>query len=152
VSVTNATTNIVGPSATAPADSLQAEQVYQLEWYFTFLHTAAATPTVIIELLIGGVVATLTITPISTAATYSGRGESTFTIRSAGAGGTAIGSILAQIMDTTQARDWGGAIVGTSTVAVNTTISNNVQIRMRMGSAVSGNTLTISQGWIKRLN
>ena len=152
-SVTNATTNLVGASATAPANSLQPEQVYSLEWYFTYLHTAASTPSLIFELLIGGaVLATQTVTPVSVAGTYAGRVQTTFTVRTGGTSGTVVGAIIAQLMGTTQATDWGGGIVGTSPTAVNTTVSNVVKARMRMGSAVAGNTLTISQGWIERRN
>lgn len=152
--VSNSTADIDGPVATAPANTLKAEQVYRLTWYFSCLHTAALTPTVIAELVIGGSpVATLTLTPLLTlGATFAGRGEATFTVRSDGAAGSVVGAIIAQLLGTTQGAMWGGGLVGNSPVALDTTVSNLVQIRMRMGTAVAANALTISQGWLDRLN
>jgi hypothetical protein len=151
-SASAATTNLVGASFTAPANTLRAGEVYLLRCAFTFLHTAATTPTLTVELAIGGtVVASAALTPVAAAATFHGFLEAYFTVRSTGSGGTVMAAIHCQAQGLTQANDWGGGQVDVAADTVNTTIARLVELRMRMTTAVAGTTLTISQGWPERV-
>jgi hypothetical protein len=147
-----AVTNLVGASFSAPPGSLRVGEVYLLRCAFTFLHTAAATPTLTVELVAGGVVvASAVLTPISVATTFSGWAEAYFTVRSIGASDTIMPAIHCQAQGLTQANDWGGGVVDVAADTVSDASALLFQLRMRMTTAVAGNTLTISQGWPERV-
>jgi hypothetical protein len=150
---TAATTNLVAASLNAPADFFRAGQVWRATAWFTFLHTAAATPTLTAELAVGGsAVISFALTPIATAATYHGKAEAVFTVRSVGAAGSLMSSVaIAPLGGTTQAADQGGAQVDVSPDTFNTTIARLIELRMRMTTGVAGNTLTVSQGYWEKV-
>ncbi len=152
--VTNATTNIIGATLPNPANFLKVGQVWLLAAPVAFLHTAAVSPTVIFELVYGATViaAVPTITPVGTAGTFSGIVEGTFTVRTLGATGTVMGYAEARVFGLQTANTWGGgALCQTTATTVDTTATNAIVLRARMGSAVASNTLTFSQGWVQRL-
>ena len=149
---TAAVTNLTAASWTQPANRFEAGQVWKLSGRYTYLHTAAATPTLTLEMVVGGaVVCSAVVTPISVAATFHGVVEAYFTVRTIGATGTIMPSVHLYAQGLTQANEWGGSQVDTATDTIDTTISRLVELRMRMTTAGASNTLTISQGWVEKL-
>lgn len=121
-----------------------------LSGWYSFLHTAAATPTLTAEVVVAGVVrATAILTPVSAAATFSGRIDGVITVRTTGAGGTAMAQVHFDANHSAVNSIDGS--VNTATFAINTTIANSVELRVRMTTAVVGNTLTVTNGAIERL-
>lgn len=152
--VTNATTNIVGATLPNPANFLRVGQVWKFCATFQFVHTAAAAPTVIVELAYGAtVIATFpAIQPVSMAATYHGLLEAYMTVRTAGAAGSVIAYVDARSPGLVVTNAFsGGAACNIAPTTVDTTVVNAITLRMRMGSAVAANTLTMPQGWCERL-
>lgn len=149
---TNATTNLsLGGSYSVPANTARQGTIYQPHGHYVFDHTAAVTPTLIFETLINGVVVdTITLTPVASAGTYSGWFTATIRFLTVGAGGTAMVSWI-QGNTFESGLDQITPSFTTTTVAVNTTLARTIETRMRMGSAVASNTLTVIQGWIARL-
>lgn len=118
--------------------------------WFTYLHTAAATPTLTFELAVAGTaVVALVVTPVATASTYHGCAECVFTVRTVGAGGTLMGAIQvdAPLLTTPVVP----AQVDTTADTIDTTIARLVEFRCRMTTAVASNTLTLAQGYCERL-
>lgn len=150
---TNATTNLVGASLSAPANFFRVGQVWRATAWWTYLHTAAATPTLTCELAVAGsAVLALVVTPVATAATYHGKTEAVFTVRSLGAAGSLCGALRCYSRGLSIANaDGGHAQVDTSTDALDTTIARLLELRMRMTTAVASNTLTLSQGYFERV-
>lgn len=150
---TNATTNLSVCSSTIPANSLRVGSVYRMRGYFVFVHTAASTPTITIEVLINAaVVETLIVTPIATAATYRGRIEALMTCRTTGSGGTVMVTIESISTAGSNASNQMAGTTGTATDAINTTVSRSLELRMRMTTAVASNTLTVIQGLMEKVN
>lgn len=149
---TAATTNLVGAGWTALAGTLAANQVWRLKLWFTYLHTAAATPTLTFELAVDGVaVLTVVVTPVSTANTFHGSAECEFTVRTSGTTGTIMGALHVQSHGLTLANAGGNnAQVDVATDTINTTGDRLIQLRCRMTTAVASNTLTVSQGFVAR--
>lgn len=148
---TNATTNLSCGSYTIPANTAREGTLYRLHGQYVFVHTAAATPTLTFEVLINGsVVETVVLTPVASAATYTGWFTATIRFLTVGAGGTAMVTWV-------QNNDYESGVDGytssptTGTDAVNTTLSRSIELRMRMTTAVASNTLTVTQGYIERL-
>lgn len=150
---TAAVTNLVGASITFPANRLSVGQVWKFRAHFTYLHAAATTPTLTIELAVAGVsIAAAVATPVATATTFHGYIEGYFTVRSLGVSGTVMASVHCVSQGMTLANAAGGAqLVDTTADTVDTTVSRLFELRMRMTTAVASNTLTISQGWCERL-
>jgi hypothetical protein len=150
---TNATTNLSFGSFTIPANTLRVGSVYKITGYYVYTHTAAATPTLTLELLLAGaVVATVVCTPIATATDFSGRVEAWVTVRTVGAGGTAMTCVRhdSNVADPTIAQHSEGS-TGIATTAIDTTAAIALTARIRMTTAVASNTLTVPQGFIERL-
>lgn len=151
-SASAATTNLSCGTFTLPAGDMRVQGVYLFLAFFTFLHTAAATPTLTLELLVNGVVVdTAVVTPQSQATTYAGRAYGMVTVRTTGSTGTI------------QANCWiesslaaAGALsdgsTSTATDTVDTTVARSVEMRIRMTTGVASNTLTVTQGAIFKLN
>jgi hypothetical protein len=150
---TNAATNLVGASLTAPANFLKAGQVWRLTFWFTFLHTAAATPTLTFELAVAGVaIVALVVTPVATAGTYHGKAVAEFTVRSVGASGALAAALQVSSHRLTAANAGADpAQVDIATDAIDTTVSRLIELRARMTTAVAGNTLTIPLGYPERV-
>ncbi len=151
--MTALTTNLVGASLNAPANFLKAGQVWAFRSPFTFLHTAAATPTLTVELAVAGVaIVAAVVTPVATAATFHGLLEAFFTVRAVGVAGSVCGAVFVRSHGLTLANAGADpAQVDTTPDAIDTTIARLVELRARMTTAVASNTLTLSQGWVERL-
>lgn len=149
---TNATTNLTCSSYTIPAQLPDVETAYRLNGWFVFDHTAAATPTLTAELLIAGaVVESAVMTPVATAFDWNGKLEALIVFRTTGAGGTVKGDVM---FLTSAGINQANCLIGnrgTTTDAINTTIANAVELRVRMTTAVASNTLTVVQGYVERL-
>lgn len=150
---TAAVTNLVCATLPAPANFLKVGQVWSLQGLFTYLHTAATTPTLTFDLTVGGVpITSLIVTPVATAGTYHGRICAIFTVRSVGAPGTLMTALQLYSHGLTAASAGAApAQVDTATDAITTTSANTIALQARMTTAVASNTLTISQGWVERL-
>ncbi len=150
---TNATTNLVGATWNAPANAMKVGQVWRGTLWFTFLHTAAATPLLTAELAVGGAtVLQQSITPVSTAGTFHGKLECVFTVRSSGAAGSVMAAMALRAQGLMLANAGANpSVVDTTADAVDTTIARLIELRMRMQTAVASNTLTISQGYFERV-
>lgn len=149
---TNATTNLVGATYNAPAGALQIGHVYKALSLGQFVHTAAATPTITVEVAVAGVaLRTFVVTPPSVAATFQLAIEAWFTVRTLGASGTIIvgGRALFLPPSGVQA-PFGAADLATGPAIVNTTIARLFELRARMTTAVASNTLTLAQGYWAR--
>lgn len=149
---TNATTNLSCTGApNILAGSTVVGSTFVPKGWFSFLHTAAATPTITAEVLVNAaVVATAILSPVSTAATFGGKVEGIVTIRTTGAGGTAMAQVgfdnnffLANTIDNS---------VNTATFAIDTTVARSLELRIRMTTAVAANTLTVTNGYIERIS
>lgn len=153
LTATAAVTNLVGAALPAPANFLKVGQVWGFYFPFTFLHTAAATPTLTLELALQGVVQLAqVVTPVAVAATYHGFCRAYLTIRAIGASGNFMPSIHLESHGLTLAN--AGATptqVAASPTGIDTTIARLIELRLRMTTAVASNTLTVSQGWVQRL-
>lgn len=150
---TNAATNLTCCSMTIPAGKLRVGSVYRFLGYFVAVKVGGtALPTYTCELLINAVVvASFVITPVATAATYTGTIIGWMTVRSIGAGGTAMCHIQTQNdVGATIASQLGGNN-GTTTVAIDTTVARTVEMRMRMTTAVASNVLTVTQGFPEKV-
>jgi hypothetical protein len=147
---TNATTNLsCTGSQTLPANSSSVGSTLKAEGWYSYLHTAAATPTLTAELVVNAaVVATAILTPVSAAATFAGTVQAVLTIRTTGAGGTAIAQV--QFVETHAAVNSVDGSVVTATFAIDTTVARTVELRIRMTTAVASNTLTVTNGFIVR--
>jgi uncharacterized transporter YbjL len=146
-------TNLVAAALLAPANFLRLGQVWRATAWFTFLHTAAATPTLTAELAVAGsAVISFALTPIATAATYHGKAECVFTVRSAGAAGSLMAAVtICPLGGATQAADQGGAQVDIAPDTIDTTQARLIEFRLRMTTGVAGNTLTVSQGYFEKV-
>jgi hypothetical protein len=150
---TNAATNLsCGGSFTVPADTWRAGTLYRFTGYGVFVHTAAATPTITIELLINGAVVTGTVlTPIATAATYTLDIVGYIRCQTVGAGGTVVVAVSTNNTLTAVIAEQVGGTTGTGTTAIDTTVDRTIEMRCRMTTAVASNTLTVVQGFVERL-
>jgi hypothetical protein len=151
VAATNATTNLSCGSFTVPANNFSTGLSFDLEGQYVFVHTAATTPTITHELVVGGtVLQTLVVTPDATAATFQGRVRGTVVCRSTGSSGAFMGSMW---VDANYPTGYAAGVVGTtgtSTGARDTTTALAVELRVRMTTAVASNTLTVIMGYVQR--
>lgn len=148
---TNATTNLSCGVFTIPANFNRVQSVYRFLAFFTFLHTAASTPTLTLELLVNGsVVDSCVVTPIATATTFDGRACGLITIRTIGAGGTLQANCW--IDGNVSLKTAAAGSTSTATDAIDTTVSRSIEMRIRMTTAVASNTLTVTQGIIEKVN
>ena len=150
---TAATTDLTVTSGTIPANSMSAGTVYRLTGYYVFVHTAAATPTLTAELLINGsAVETVVLTPVATAATYSGQLTATITCRTTGGSGTVMCTLMneSNAGATAVSEQIGSTATGTDTV--DTTVDRSFELRIRMTTGVASNALTVIQGMTERFN
>lgn len=149
---TNSASNMSFTVHTVEANDWNAGTLFRLSGHFLFEHTAAATPTLTAELLVGGsVVETAVLTPFSTALTYAGKVEAIVCCRSTGSPGTMKTDLQFHASAGVNSHQ---ALVGSLTVANNnltTTVSRELRLRIRMTTAVASNTLTVVQGYTERL-
>jgi hypothetical protein len=152
VVTTNSTANLSGGSFTIPANTLRVGSLYRVTLWFLYDHSAAATPTLTTELLVGGaVVESAVMVPVSVAFNWNGKVEAIFCCRTIGAAGTQKSDL---IFTSSSASDYQNALSGsrnTATTAIDTTAAQTLQLRIRMTTAVAANTLTVLQGYTERL-
>jgi hypothetical protein len=150
---TNAITNITITSISPNANAWEAGTIYKLEGYFVYAHTAAATPTITLDLLVdGATVTSLVMTPVSVAASYGARVEARVVCRTTGVGGTAMCSLncVNNFGATLSDSNCFSSLTGTS--AMDTTGAVALLLRVRMTTAVASNTLTVIEGSASRLS
>jgi hypothetical protein len=150
---TAAVTNLVGATLNMPAGRFAVGQVWRLRAHFTYLHAAATTPTLTVELAVAGTaIVAAVVTPVATATTFHGVIEGYFTVRTLGAAGTVMGSVHCTSHGLTLANAGSDvAQVDTTADTIDTTIAWLVELRVRMTTAVASNTLTLSQGWCEKV-
>ncbi len=149
---TNAVTNLTIETFTVPANTARVGTLYRFTGWFQFLHTAALTPTLTIELLLdGGVIETFIVSPIATAATWNGKVEAMVCFRSIGAGGTIKSDVQCTTSVGVNQANCAFGSTSTGTDAIDTTADRVLLLRIRMTTAVASNTLTVVQGFIERL-
>lgn len=147
-----ATTNLSCCTFTHQAGSLRVGSTFLYTGWYVYTHTAAATPTLTAELLINGaVVSACILTPQTLAATFTGKIEAIFTVRSIGAGGTVMLQMLNGSPAQVQASTVAGGSNDTATDAIDTTVSRSSELRIRMTTAVASNTLTVTNGYVQKL-
>lgn len=138
-------------SQNIPANSTIVGSTFILRGWFSFLHLAATTPTITAQLAVNGAtVASAILTPIATAGTFSGAIDGVLTIRTTGAGGTAMPQVHFD-------QNFGGVgtidgSVLTAAVGFDTTIIRSLELRIFMTTAIAGNTLTVTNGYIQRIS
>ncbi len=146
---TAATTVLVGPTWTMPANLATVGMVIRLKMFYRFVRTTGA-PSITYNLNIAGSsVATYVGPTLSSAVTSGGMLEGTITILSIGSGGTLMSGFVG-VND--HGSTTGGNVpqlVNITATAINTTISNLLSMDMKMTTAVAGNTLTISQAYVE---
>lgn len=148
---TNAVTDLSCCTFTYVGGSGVVGTTFTFQGWYSFLHTAAATPTLTAEIVVNGaVVATAILTPVSAAATFSGRIDGILTIRTTGAGGTAMAQVHFDANHSAVNSVDGS--VNTATFAIDTTVNRTLQLRVRMTTAVAANTVTVTNGLIDRLS
>jgi len=151
VGATGASTNLSCCASTINANTAVVREVFELEGWFRFIHTAAATPTLTLELLINGAVICSCVTiPPSTANTYHGTVRGVFTVRAIGAGGSVMAAVALDGYGATQAHQFGGATVDIATDAVDFSQNRSAELRVRMTTAVTANSLDVTQGHMRR--
>lgn len=144
VAIANSETLVT--SYSAAADELLAGTTFYVKAYATQAGANAATPTVRVRIgtstLAGNIAATLTGIAGSTAG--SSMFEGIVTIRSTGAGGSAIGSLEQTKSGTATTFN-----VPTATVAVNTTVLNLIELTFISGNG--SNTYTFQEAVIQKV-
>lgn len=147
---TNATTILTGATWTMPANLATAGMVIRLRCNYRFVKTVAP-PTLTCNLNVAGAsVASFVISSVSSGTTSAGYIEGYITIRTIGGVGTLMSGLNGNNNHgITNATNWNPTSTNIATSAINTTIGNVLSLTMRMTTAVAGNTLTISQGWIE---
>lgn len=150
--VTNATTNVDCVSYPIPANDLEVGAVIKLTALLAFVHTAGATPTVTVALVVNGVeVLTAVAVPASVAATFGVKAEAIFTCRSIGASGTINSYVAVEMGGVTGASGGGAASQDNATTTVDTTVARTVVLRVRMSTAVASNSIRCNQAFGERI-
>lgn len=148
-SATNATTWLSFGAYTMQVPEMTAGAVFRCTGHFTLVKTTSSAVAPIVELLVGGnVVASATTGSIgSTAETIGAMVTAFFTIKSTGASGT----LDAYVGWPVSYRQGDSESSPVSDKAIDTTAPRQVEMRIRMASAVSGCTLAARQGFTERL-
>lgn len=147
---TNATTELTcGGVITFLPNVLVNQMMFLFEAHFEFTHTATADPLINVGFAVNGTPTYHTIVPAAAAATYSGTIRAMTRIVSPGSG--------ASWRTTTQWKNSAGADVqsqsggGTTLIAVDTTVQNTLELRMRMQTAVANNTLSVFNAYAQAI-
>jgi hypothetical protein len=153
--VTALATNITMVTTTVAANDWAVGSLWRLTGWFKFNHPSAATPTLTVDLLVGGTLEeTFVVTPIAPGATdtYPGRVEAIICCRSTGGAGTMKTDVqIYTSAGSTSGNCLNGSIV-TADRGLDTTVSNALLLRIRMTTGVASNVLTVVQGYAERLN
>lgn len=133
------------------ANELVAGSIYRFEAWLTRAGTTSASPVIRIRIgpttLIGNIAATLT--PPADTLAVGQKIEGIIEIRTAGSGGTALGSLVRDVhlAAVTISPAYG---ISTATVAVDTTVAQRIELTFISGNA--GNTYTVRNAAAYRLN
>lgn len=148
---TNATTDLSVGSVNVAANTTVVGTTYISNLSVEFVHTAAATPTLTIEWVYGGVVVcTRVLTVTAVAGTYTLWVEGYFRHTTIGAASSARVSIRSVCTAGATVPDQIGDTTATP-AALNTTIARTLELRVRMTTAVAANTITLHQAILQRL-
>jgi hypothetical protein len=153
VSATNATTELSCGGVLTFLPNMLVSQLSQLclqfDAHFEFVHTADPTPLIDVGFAINGIAFYSSLTPTLVAGTYHGSIQAIARLISPGP--------TASWRTTVQWKNSGG-LSSTSQIGgatglpgVNTTVQNTIELRMRMQTAVPGNTLAIYNALAKLL-
>lgn len=145
------TANLSAGSFTIDPGTTVVGDTYHAHFFWEAVHTAAATPQIILEFVRNGIVlGNLFITPDSVAGTYHGTFDSYFRYTAIGTTGSAVISLATS---NTLSFAIGGWLPSVSApiASLNTTINQTLEWRMRMGTAVSGNNLIVYQAYVEKL-
>lgn len=149
---TNAVTNLSTGVYSIRAGSMIPGALYRLTTLWVAALTLAG-PTLTIELLTGGTVRrTLVIPAAAAASTYTGKMVAYVRCVTNGATGSLMLSY--EHIDNSQAFGLNSVQNDTTTAvlaAVDTTVAQTIELRMRMTTAVAANTLTLTQAFIERV-
>jgi hypothetical protein len=148
---TGANTNLSCGAYSIPGNISSVGTLYELTGHIEFVHTAAATPTITIELLFGGsVLLSLVVTPTASAGTYSGDIVAILRFTTVGSSGAATASIRCTNGFGTNANNQNAGASSNFLVGLNTTLPRDLQLRVRMTTGVASNTLTLYNARIER--
>ena len=146
---TNATTVLTGATWTMPANTATVGTVIRIRCNYQFVKTVGP-PTLTCNLNVAGAsVASFVITSVSAATTVGGYIEGYVTIRTTGAPGTLMSSLDGVNNHGSALVSYNPQTVNIATTNITTTAANVISLTMNMTTAVAGNTLTISQGWVE---
>lgn len=147
---TGTATNLSCGSITIAANTTVIGDTYRSYAHHEFDHTAAATPTIVFEGLRNGVTfISRTINPVLTAGNFGGVFHSSLRFLSLGATGSAVATLLVSNSYGLTITDFSGA--HTVTFTVDTTVNQTILFRMRMGTSVASNTITVYQANIEKI-
>jgi hypothetical protein len=152
-SASGATTNLSFGSFTVPANTFQVGSTWEFFGYFVYLHTAAATPTLTLEIVVNGSpIDSAVLTPQTLAGTWSGDAYGIFTVRSVGVGGSCQANCKLNsgigVSSGTASNDGSNS---TAPDTLDTTVTRTVEMRIRMTTVLASNTLTVTQGYIRKV-
>jgi hypothetical protein len=151
---TNATTNLSAGAYTIVANTARVGTTYKAVIHFAFVHAAGATPTITAEwVLTGGTptgLASFVITPTSTGGTYRGTIEGLLRFQTIGGSAGGISTVRTCNSFGNTGNDSTGGVDGGFTGS-DTTVTQTIEFRIRMTTAVASNTLTVQQAYIERV-
>jgi hypothetical protein len=151
-SLTASFSNLSCGSYLIPGNTAQLGTTYRLTSIIQFTHTAAATPTITVELVIAGnVMQSVVMVPLSTAGTYDGKIEAVFRFSAVGASASGIATISISNDFGSVLSSWNGGNGSAFIVGLNTTIGVSIELRTRMTTGVASNTLQLLQAYVERL-
>lgn len=150
-SVTAQTTELsVGGLITFPPLFLQQHMIFQFKGYFEFVHTAAATPVIDVGFSVnGGAASFSSITPAANAGTFQAMVDCFCRLTASGSSGQWRANLQWKAPFGSGVNDQLGG--GGALQSVDTTVSNTLELKMRMQTGVASNTLTIYNAYALQL-
>lgn len=144
---TNATTVLVGATWTSQSSIFSVGSQIRLRMKFVVAKTTSP-PTLTFQVKVAGSSqASVVVTQISSVVAGGGWVEGVVTIRTVGAGGTAVATIVGgHSQGLTSGVDTSFSLVNTATFAIDTTATKLFELVGFMTTAVASNTLTIPEG------
>lgn len=149
-SASAAATNLSAGAYSIPGNITNVQTLYVMSGHIEFVHTAAATPTITIEVLYNSaIVGSLVITPASTSGTFQGDIEATLRFGAVGSSGSGTCTIRCHNGFGNGASNQNAGSNGLA-IGLNTTLSRDLEMRVRMTTGVAGNSLTLYHARIER--
>jgi hypothetical protein len=148
---TTSNNNLSAGAYPIAANVTRVGSMYRAVMFFGFSHfSATTTPTVIIEWLHGGTVQlTATLTPTAATGVHSCRVEAYFRFTAIGASGAGVAII--RVDDKSGSTPDFTTQLSNATGALDTTVVQNLELRIRMTSVVASNTLTLDHATLERI-